>query len=301
VSTSPPQPGSPATGDGTRSAAEPWTALLSGLVDDAAVFPPRADSVADAVRAHRTHRRAWYSDLMGPLVVRASDVPSVLSTARAGDDLVLGLVADTGLSGLVEAVSALHDQDDRASVITLEIPLPDGYRAAEATRALVDQLAFSVTSYIEVPRDGFEDALDVLADDGAERAKYRTGGATPEAFPDEQQLASFVSACTQRRVAFKLTAGLHHPLRNTSPEGLEQHGFVNVLAATARAVQGGTVPELVELLSMRSADSLIPFVLSVDGPVLAWTRRMFRSFGCCGVTDPVQDLVGLGILTPDRA
>ncbi|GAB3951461.1 hypothetical protein GCM10027614_53490 [Micromonospora vulcania] len=47
-------------------------ALLDGLVDDAAVFPPGSAELPDAVLAHRGYRTAWYADLVGPLLLPAS-------------------------------------------------------------------------------------------------------------------------------------------------------------------------------------------------------------------------------------
>jgi hypothetical protein len=48
--------------------------LLRQLIDDAAVFPPGNAPLLEAVDAHRDHRRSWYRDLVGPLLIRGSDV-----------------------------------------------------------------------------------------------------------------------------------------------------------------------------------------------------------------------------------
>jgi hypothetical protein len=37
-------------------------------------------------------------------------------------------------------------------------------------------------------------------------------------------------------------------------------------------------------------------VRALDDETLAQVRAVFRSFGCCGVTDPLTDLVTLGLL-----
>ena len=36
------------------------------------------------------------------------------------------------------------------------------------------------------------------------------------------------------------------------------------------------------------------------GGDVAAVRRIFASFGCCAVSDPVDDLVALGLLAGDR-
>jgi len=269
--------------------------LVAGLLDDAAVFPPGDATVPAAVAAHLDHRRAWYADLVGPLLVRASQVAELVAAAPPGADLRVGLVADTGLAGLAEGGARLLDQDDRAELAQVEIALPAGHDPGAAAKVLVDQLAMSATAYVEVPRSGYEGALDVLADDGAERAKYRTGGLVPEAFPGEDELAGFLLACLERALPFKLTAGLHHALRCTVG-GLEQHGFLNVLAAVEAGRRGATPDELARLLGRRDADPLVEVLAAAD---VAAVRSAFVSFGCCGVTDPVDDLVALGLLAAD--
>ena len=269
--------------------------LVARLLDDAAVFPPGDAEVDAAVAAHRTYRSAWFADLVGPLLVRASQVDALLGATDAGDDLELGLVADSGLAGLVEGVHRLLDQDDRVRLAQVEIALPTDHAPGAAARVLVEQLALSSTAYVEVPRAGYEEALDVLARDGAERAKYRTGGAAPDAVPDEAELAAFLRACLDRRLAFKLTAGLHHALR-TTVAGTEQHGFLNVLAAVAVGGAGADVGDMARLLALREVGPVVHVLRDAD---VRAVRGAFVSFGCCGVTDPVDDLVALGLLSPD--
>ena len=72
------------------------------------------------------------------------------------------------------------------------------------------------------------------------RAKIRTGGVTPDAFPSAETIAQFIRECRDHRVAFKATAGLHHPLRCVKPLTYEpdaptgtMHGFLNVFIAAA--------------------------------------------------------------------
>ena len=92
---------------------------------------------------------------------------------------------------------------------------------------------------------------------------------------------------------FKATAGLHHAVRNIDPgTGFEQHGFLNLLAATAAAREGAPVERLVAVLSERDGARVAGLVSEVDPSV----RESFRSFGTCSIDEPVAELVELGLL-----
>src|SRR5258708_8316810 len=61
----------------------------------------------------------------------------------------------------------------------------------------------SLPTYCEVPLDRIVDGF----------VKVRTGGLTPESIPAAEELAEFLCRAAERRLAFKATAALHHPLR----------------------------------------------------------------------------------------
>jgi hypothetical protein len=171
------------------------------------------------------------------------------------------------------------------------VALPGDLDPALSAEAYLDHLDFTAPAYLEVPRRGFDEALDVLATDGAERAKYRTGGVEAAAHPSEAELAAFVVGCARRRLPFKLTAGLHHALRTTTDEGFEQHGVLNVLAAADAAAQGaGEAP--VEALLGRREVGPVAEALSAGEPRRA--RALFRSFGCCAPAEPLDAIARLG-------
>jgi hypothetical protein len=274
--------------------------LLTGLVDDAAVFPPGNASVHDAIVAHRELRHGGYSEAVGPLLIRASQVAELVDRVHSGDDLAVGLIAtvDGGLVELAQARDLLLDLEDAAALVQVELALPTDHEPAAAARALLHELAFSAQAYVEVPRTpGWEGALDVLAADGVERAKFRTGGTTAQAHPSEAELAAFLHGCVERSLAFKLTAGLHHALRQRTDEGFEQHGLLNVLAAVAVAHGGGKPADLEETLASRDSEQLLEVLDEADHTAV---RESFVSFGCCGVTEPLDELADLGLTLDDQ-
>lgn len=146
--------------------------------------------------------------------------------------------------------------------------------------------------------------LDAIARRG-QRAKIRTGGITTDAFPKIENVAAFLRACKAKGVAFKATAGLHHPLRCVKPLTYEpsapvgtMHGFLNVFLAAAL---------------LDHADGILgesdPRAFAFDDGHASWrghrvtteelraVRRDFAiSFGSCSFEEPLNDLKELGWL-----
>jgi hypothetical protein len=271
-------------------------ALLVGLVDDAAVFPPGNAPMTDAVRAHRAHRRATHGVLVGPFlapVSRMAELLDALDADVASDPLDLALVADTGLVEAAEARAVLLD-DDRVELVGLELALPADGPLGESAAVTLDSLDFALPAAIEIPRaPGWRDALVAIAADGAERAKFRTGGATAGAHPSEEELAERIVAAVELGARFKLTAGLHHPVRRTDPDtGFEEHGFLNALAATAVAIAGGDVERVAAVLAERESAPLLEILAAADARAV---RARFTSFGSCSIDEPVAALRELGM------
>jgi len=137
------------------------------------------------------------------------------------------------------------------------------------------------------------------------RAKIRTGGITPDAFPPIDDVAAFLRACHARGIAFKATAGLHHPLRCVKPLTYEpnaptgtMHGFINVFLAAAM------LDDAEEILLEQDPHA---FAFDDDGATwrdrrvstqdLTTMRRDFAiSFGSCSFEEPIGDLRALGWL-----
>ena len=264
------------------------------------MFPPGNALAADAVRAHLEHRQAWYAPMIGPLVVpdqalrqaqgalmRAEpvDAPgtlnvSVINTGGAG-----GLVslANRDVPGVhvVAVESALRDLDDLAG---------NAARVASAAGELDEEIAV----FVEIPyAPGWERAVEKVEAAGL-LGKIRTGSPDNSGTPSYAQLAEQLRVLVEADLAFKATAGLHHarPTSGADRGRPVQHGFLNLLAAVEALVEGASVSDAADVL--RDAD---PTEISAwSDAAVARVRRRFRSFGCCGVLDPVHDLVALGLV-----
>ncbi|MEU1966908.1 hypothetical protein ABZ541_10385 [Micromonospora sediminicola] len=275
--------------------------LLAGLVDDAAVFPPGNAALPDAVTAHRRHRAAWYADLVGPLLLPASDLQAGALTGLVdpSEGLVIGLIGDTGLDGLPAALSALAPD----GVTARQVEAPVAKRGEDPAPGVAELVALAgrlegASVYAEIPLTlGLMDALDALARARAGglpvAAKFRTGGLAAELFPTPVELAAVICACRDRELPFKLTAGLHHAIRHRDPEtGFTHHGFVNVLAATLAAVEGAQVDAVAELLA---ATDPLRVVESARARREA-ARPLWVGYGSCSISEPLTDLIRLGLV-----
>jgi hypothetical protein len=272
----------------------PSDPLLAGLVDDAALFPPGNAPMPVALAEHARYRGAPWSAAIGPFLCPASRIDELVALLPADQDIRVALVNDVTDAAALHARSAALRM---TALAWLETPHDRLGEDPDAVAGGSDRMAGAPFAYLEVPRTGFDAALDLVGDTRSfQAAKYRTGGVTPEAFPTERELAAFLVACAERDVPFKLTAGLHHAVRSTTDEGFEQHGLLNVLVATRVAQTGGSVDDVAVPLALRSADPLVGFVQHWDADTCTGVRATFRSFGCCGVTDPLGDLAALGLL-----
>lgn len=275
----------------------PWPAQWRGLVDDAAVFPPGDVPLHDATAAWGARREEWYADVVGTFVLKDTDLPlvrgfgaplSVVVTGGAGQVAgPLGAAARLGLEVAALEI-ALRDPDDVAGNVRRVVAALDHARN-EGT------LADDVRVHVEVPGP-VTAAWLAAADEVAAadlRLKLRLGHVDHDLVPDEATVASWIDAALDRETPFKGTAGLHRAVRH-EPEGGGMHGFLNVLVATQVLWDGGSVADATDALRQRDGETLA----ATD---IGSARRWFTSFGSCSVTEPLDDLVALGLLTPHPA
>ncbi len=243
-------------------------ALLDRLIDYAGMFPPAALGRGDAVANYTRYRDGPHGWMLRWLVVGAAELPH------------LPRELDNSLSVLTDA------DEPRAAVI-------ESKRVVQAPRPV----------YCEVPVG----ELDEVKRAGA-FAKVRTGGVKPEAIPSVADVAVFVIACAERRLPFKATAGLHHPVRashpltyDADPPRAVMHGFVNVFLAAALAWHGDRdlEPILAETdpAAFRFDDRAHWRDRSLSAEQVREAREQFaHSFGSCSFEEPVRDLEALGLL-----
>jgi hypothetical protein len=245
-------------------------ALLERLIDHAALFPPAAMPMDEALAEDRAARASDYSWMIDRFVCPAS---------KLGE-----------LDGLEAPVSVVLDGELDAPAAAIELRLTEprpGPRELIGTAGRLRELSPEVYFELLVDegwRDDVPAAIGAIAAVGG-RVKLRCGG---EFVPSVEQVALVLAACREAGVVMKATAGLHHPLRHG-----REHGFLNLLCAAVHAGDGAAAVR--ELLEAESLDALPLDSLAAER-VRATREGLFKGFGSCSWREPVDDLRALGVL-----
>lgn len=297
--------------------------LLSGLIDYAGLFPPAALDMPTATRKYAEYRESEYRWALGRFIVPVARLAEFEKAAEGvlpkggleGNDFWrLSALGGEDLSSDLNRIAEFNQKRETpnsragAAVIdAIEIKAGRPSEIENAMRLMPPKLA----PYFEIPiNDDPAELIKSVAETEA-RAKVRTGGLTADAFPSSFNLARFIKICAEEEVAFKATAGLHHPLRSINnmtyaPDSAStvMHGFLNVFLAAAFAQNGLDVDRLVKLLEEKS-----PEAFQFDSGCVAWRNEMVVrgqlrnsrnllaiAFGSCSFEEPIDDLKKMGLL-----
>jgi hypothetical protein len=290
-------------------------ALLKGIIDYAGLFPPSQITMPEAVINYALYRNSNYNWMLSRLVVPASRLAEF--SENAGD-----FISRDGNRGW--RLSAISGEDVYES-----LRLVEDFNAKNAPFAVCDSIEVKAASESKIEntvaalphgiRAYFELAIDDKLPDLAaalsilgQRAKIRTGGITPDAFPGSRKILRFVRTCLAANVPFKATAGLHHPLRcfkaltyeADAPTGM-MHGFLNLFVATGFAMKDYNTDLLEEILEEEFEEA---FIFTDEG--IGWRDEHFLStpqiermrernlisFGSCSFDEPIADLREIKLL-----
>jgi hypothetical protein len=177
--------------------------LLTGLVDDAGLFPPSWLSMDAALARHR-----------------AVSSPMLTGRFLCPGDRVAEMVA------LLDAPIEVHLIGDDA------VDLPHDPRVVVRAVELRSGLMAGLPCYVEgiAPKE--------LAGHGV-FGKLRCGGAR---IPTPEEVATYIKEAARLSLPFKGTAGLHAAVRGwESTRGEPHHGYLNVVLAAARSITNGDV------------------------------------------------------------
>jgi hypothetical protein len=305
---------------------ESVVALLQNLIDYAGLFPPASLGMLPAVENYEKYLRAEFSWTLGRFIVSASR----LSEFRAATDQLRNFAAENtrcwDLSALLgpdvpadfARVSEFNSRQRAGNTSPIEARI-ESVEVKVTSPADVKRISKIICSdmetYFEIPWaelsfTNVRECVRAVATCGR-RAKVRTGGETPDKFPPAETLLELIEACTAAGVAFKATAGLHHPVRSRhrltyqadSPSGT-MHGFLNVFLGAAFVRFGMDFGVAVEVLNEQA-----PNAFQFDSNGANWRGRRLSadqiakarrevsiSFGSCSFTEPIDDLRLLHLL-----
>ncbi len=299
------------------------TAFLSGLIDYAGLFPPENRDMAGAVTGYRDARALQSSmvdrficpdrrlEELGELLVDEPDPwpLAVVITPPSGN--WSKVVADYARSLAVDAL-ALRD---RARFDVAEIRIPPDIVGDPAFAAIIASVRTSLgalfgTVLFEVSL-GSDWATELpiqlrAVGEAGGGAKIRCGGPSVEDFPAPEQVATFIGLAAETGIPLKATAGLHHPVRHWACDpGVKRHGFLNITGAAvfAHALRL-EISELAEVVAEED-----PAAFELTDLAFRWRHRIVTvaeieraragfmlGYGSCSFTEPVADLVELGML-----
>jgi hypothetical protein len=290
--------------------------LLEHSIDYAGLFPPAGLDMRAAVENYANYRGGGVAWALGRFVLPVSRLAEFAEAAAgysrsqtADQPWQLAALAGPDLEVDLDAIADWNQRHRSARIDTLELSA-SSIASVESTMHLVPD---HLQAYIEIPieRDPAP-ILAAIARAGA-RAKVRTGGITSDAFPGTPDLIRFLGACIRTPVAFKATAGLHHPLRaeyrlTYAPDsacGL-MFGFLNLFLATAFLAAGMDEREGAEVLEERN-----PHAFRIQSESVRWRghsldlkdlkrvrQEAIISFGSCSFTEPLSELQALHLLEP---
>ncbi|MBI2214496.1 MAG: hypothetical protein HYU52_12690 [Acidobacteria bacterium] len=285
---------------------EPLRTLLARLIDYAGLFPPAALPMGTTVSNYARYRSSGERWMLGRLIVpvaRFGELEPALAsvaTTRAEPWQISALTGADLIADLDEIAAFNARNRGRAIVDAIETKVATSEGIAAASAIIPPE----IETYFELPLALDPDALVAAIAGSGRRAKMRTGGVTEDAFPPAAHIARFIARCAAHGVAFKATAGLHHPLRCVRPLTYEprsatgmMHGFLNVFLSAALIIGGSPVMLAEELLeetdpaTLTFGDDAIRWRgNSIATNALAAARALAISFGSCSFDEPVREL-----------
>ena len=283
--------------------------VLGGLIDYAGLFPPAALSMSQAVANYAGYLKGSHAWTLGRFVVpvarldefelaaqqyfpKSTPEPSWHLSTLGGEH------ADNDI-GMISKFNNGHQGNAHVDAIELKVKKPS--EIMNVMKAIPNK----IETYFEIPvHNDPQEFIETIAQVNA-RAKVRTGGTTADAFPASRDLARFIQACIKANVAFKATAGLHHPIRSCYPLTYEKdspqemmYGFLNVFLTAAFVKKGIDLEKAVHLLEEQSIqrfqfedDSVewLGHTLTVDD-IQSTRNNVAISFGSCSFEEPIADL-----------
>jgi hypothetical protein len=282
--------------------------LLRRIVDDAALVAegPRRP-MAEVLDAHLAALAEPLGGLHGALVVpvsRLSELVAELVKRRPSSPLPISLSVDTGLGGVPKAFSLTSSRSALLAPVTVEMPAPHDVDTTwlERVTEFVPEEVVAVVEPRRPDADGSTEWIEGVRRVVAHgcRPKLRCGGGRAGAFPGVDDVAAFLAVVIGAGHSFTASIGLQHAVRRTdAATGFVHHGWLNLLAATARALSSGPEAEpavVADALSATDGEVLTAELAGLDDVSAARVRSLFSSFGSTAPAEQGVEMASLGLV-----
>ena len=314
--------------------------FLNNLIDYAGLFPPAGLDLDSALANYRKYHKSEFDLALSRFILQVSRLSETSDILRNTDltekDLNFSILPTPGknikelkeniISDVIACKNFIAEFPDSIEINTFEIKLPDELFESYDSHKFYDLICYINEKLNSVTDKGtvvfFEGTLKSVWQKNSEYLidsvyknnlsntpsgfKLRTGGLTPDAFPDSKQIAFCIKKCLDTKVAMKFTAGLHHPFRHSDKSiGAKMHGFVNVFGAGITAMRHDiTDAGIVEMLDDEDPDN---FKFTNDS--FSWKgwqseiddidfarKDLVLSYGSCSFDEPIDDLKSLNLI-----
>lgn len=285
-------------------------ALVAGVVDYAGLFPPASLDMMTAVRNYAEYRASDDAWMLGRFVVPVARLDEWTDAVRALPEALAHRWNAARLSALLSGEYAAEAGEiiefNARNAFGVRIDVAEGRSATpDSVLAMAAAMPDDVMLYCEVPHR--EDPLPLLqaVRSAGVRAKIRTGGVTPDAFPTASEIVRFLRRCSEVGVPAKATAGLHHPLRGEyrltyapDAERGRMYGYLNVFLCAAALRAGVSDACAVAILEVTETSAIVvdDAAVHVAGVTLdrsameSMRREGVVAFGSCSFREPVDEL-----------
>ncbi|MDE0937279.1 MAG: hypothetical protein OSA89_15275 [Mariniblastus sp.] len=304
--------------------------LMRESVDYAGLFPPASLKLDEVVANYDRYVNSAESSMLGRLIIPASRLSeySQLRQSRLSDTSspaqpwrISALVppieeaeAEERFEKFESAIDLIRNFNTPNNLENIANDIVDAIEVKTSDisimEATIDRLPADIHSFLEIPHtEDARDLMDRIASDPSVKrlfAKIRTGGTTAELIPRPEEVARFIWNCQKRGVAFKATAGLHHPIRDnyrltyaSDSKTATMFGFLNVFYATMMSWEHAIgMKELTEILSVKEPTQFGAneneifwgeFKVPLDR-VKTLRNQSIISFGSCSFLEPTKEL-----------
>lgn len=301
--------------------------LMRESVDYAGLFPPASLTLDTVVANYHQYVHSTEHSMLGRLIIPASRLGEYGELRKSQVSEISSPACSWRISALVPPIEDLdvqqsfqkfesaidliqqfNNQQNIANdvVDAIEVKTPN-LTIMEAT---IERLPSGIQSFLEFPHSKDPgDLVHRLKTDTSNKdlfAKIRTGGTSPNLIPTPEEVARFIWTCSKASVAFKATAGLHHPVRSdyrltyeADSQTATMFGFLNVFYATMMSWEHGLrIDELTEILSAKE-----PTLFGANDDEIFWgdfkvqadriktlRSQSIISFGSCSFLEPTTEL-----------